>query len=72
MNVTRWDCKVVVDSMVNAILSSQPPSQLLVGMDARYGIVVLRMMPQWVRHYIIQLNMPHQLPAMLAKEETSP
>lgn len=72
MNAAKWDFKVVVDLMVDAIQSSCPPAQLLIGLDARFSMVILRMLPQWIRHYLIQISMPHQVPAMLVKEEKRP
>jgi hypothetical protein len=71
MKAGLWDFKVVVNSMVDAIQSSHPPAQLVIGMDAKFSMVVLRMLPQWFRHYVIQITMPHQVPAMLVKEEKS-
>ena len=65
MSVSQWDFKVVVDSMVQAIQSSQPPAQMLIGADAKYVGAVLRMFPQWFRHYVIQVTMPNQSPAMM-------
>jgi hypothetical protein len=65
MRVSQWDFKVVVDSIVLAIQSSQPPAQLLIGADAKYEMAVLRMFPQWLRHYLIQVAMPKQSPAMM-------
>ena len=65
----QWDFKVVVDSMLDAIQSSHPPAQLVIGMDAKFSLLVLTMLPQWLRHYIIQINLPRRLPAMLVKEE---
>jgi hypothetical protein len=43
--------------MVDAIQSSHPP------------LVILHILAQWFHHYLIQLTMPHQVPAMLVKEE---
>ena len=65
----QWDSAVVVDGITNAIQSSDPPSQLLIGSDARYSMVVLRMFPQWLRHYVVQLMMPSQTPAVMMKEK---
>jgi hypothetical protein len=64
-SVAQWDFKVVVDSIVQAIQSSQPPAQLLIGADAKYHLAVLRMFPQWLRHYLVQVAMPNQSPAMM-------
>jgi hypothetical protein len=58
--INQWDYKVVVECMINALESSHPPAQLLIGADAKYGLVVLRMFPAWVRHYIAQMLMPSQ------------
>jgi hypothetical protein len=70
VSVSQWDFKVVVDSIVQAIQSSQPPAQLLIGADAKYSMVVLRMFPQWLRHYLIQATMPNKSPAMMKKTST--
>jgi hypothetical protein len=65
MSVSEWDFKVVIDCMLRAMQSSQPPAQLVIGSDGKYGMVVMRMFPQWARHYLIQLTMPNQSPAMM-------
>lgn len=58
--VNQWDYKVVVDCMVDALESSYPPAQLLIGADCKYGLIVLRMIPAWIRVYIAQMLMPSQ------------
>jgi hypothetical protein len=69
MTATRWDFKVVIDVMIEAIQSSHPPAQLVIGSDARYTMTVLRMLPQWLRHVIVQIGLPNQTPAMLQKKK---
>jgi hypothetical protein len=72
MTAGQWDFKVVVDSMMEAIQSSHPPAQLVIGSDARFAMVLMRMLPQWLRHYLTQIHMPSQIPAMLAKPNDKP
>ena len=61
--------KVVVDSMVDCIESNNPPAQLVVGMDAKFVIMPMRMLPQWLRHYVMQLLYPKLIPATLLKQQ---
>lgn len=65
MNSNVWDSKVAVDCMVNALQSSSPPAQLVIGMDARTISAMLRMFPQWVRHLITMLLLPNLTPHIM-------
>ena len=62
----RWNLKVLTDSIVKVIKSRDPPAQIMIGMD-RYLHATFNMLPQWVRHLIVQLGMPPQIPAILTK-----
>ena len=61
--------KVVVDSMVECIESNNPPAQMAIGMDAKYAIMPMRMLPQWCRHFCIQLMQPKLIPAALVQHQ---
>jgi hypothetical protein len=70
INSSVWDFKVVVDQLVNILQSTAPPAQVVIGMDFRYGLVGLRMFPQWVRHRMMLLLLPNLTPAILATQRT--
>lgn len=57
-----WDWRVAVDCMMDAVEAQDPPTQVVVGIDAKYGMMVLRMLPEWVRQllpeYMIATNTP--------------
>jgi NAD(P)-dependent dehydrogenase (short-subunit alcohol dehydrogenase family) len=70
MNSALWDFKVVVNQLVNILQSTAPPAQVVIGMDVRYGMVGLRMFPQWIRHLMTSLFLPNLTPAILATRRT--
>jgi len=65
MTSARWELKVLIDSIVRVVKSKYPPAQLLVGLD-RYIHATLTMLPQWARHFLVQLMIPPQIPAAVA------
>lgn len=67
----RWNLQVVVDAVVSVVKSKRPPAQLMIGMD-RYAHATFNMLPQWARHFVIQLGMPKQVPAVLAQKNGMP
>jgi len=64
MTSGRWELKVLIDTMVRVIKSKYPPAQLMVGLDC-YVHATICMLPQWARHFIVQLGIPSQIPAVL-------
>ncbi|KAL3939124.1 MAG: hypothetical protein SGBAC_006104 [Bacillariaceae sp.] len=63
---STWNFKVVVDSMVEIVQSSSPPAQVVVGMDFKYGLAGIRMLPQWCRHCLTLIPLPYLEPAAMA------
>ena len=67
MTLTQWDFKVVVDTMVDAVLSIDPPCQLFIGTDAKFLIAWLRMFPVWFRFRIMQMMTPSLVPEVMKR-----
>jgi len=65
MRSVKWDFKVVIDCLVEIVSSSSPPAQVVVGMDYRYGMVGVRMLPQWFRHCMTLMSLPYLEPAAM-------
>lgn len=65
MRSVTWDFKVVIDCLVEIVSSSSPPAQVVVGLDFRYGIVGVRMLPQWFRHCLTLISLPYLEPAAM-------
>eukprot|EP00980_Cylindrotheca_fusiformis_P018722 scaffold6238_cov106-Cylindrotheca_fusiformis.AAC.8 len=66
-----WDMQVVVDHVAEDVIWSKkyprpPPAQTVIGMDWRYGMVGLRMLPQWFRQQLITFISPNLIPASVA------
>ena len=70
MTAAQWDVKVAIDAMVTVIQASKPPPQLLIGCDAKYGIVLLRMLPQWLCHLLVQACMPSQMTSAMKEDDS--
>ena len=62
MTANQWDIKTAIDCMIEALQSTRPPAQMVIGLDGKFCHCVMRMFPQWVNHYIIQACMPDQTP----------
>lgn len=63
-----WDMKVVVDTVVDhccCVHSDSSSGQIMIGMDTKFILSPLRMLPQSIRHWIVQALLPKQIPAMM-------
>ena len=63
-----WDMKVVVDTVVDhccCVHSDSSSGQMMIGMDTKFILSPLRMLPQSIRHWIVQALLPKQIPAMM-------
>ncbi len=51
VNVLRfvWPAHIVSEQVVKCIKASNPPAQLIVGMDGKFGLTVGRLIPAWAR-----------------------
>ena len=50
-----WRAKVVQQELVKSVLHVQPPSQIIVGSDAKYSMMILRHMPVWLQDWMQSL-----------------
>jgi len=68
-NVTSglWDMDGLVDTVVDqcVLSATKPPAQVLVGLDSKFCLSLLRMLPQGWRQLFFRVFMPQQTPAVL-------
>lgn len=50
-----WRARVVQQELVKSVLHQQPPSQIIVGSDAKYSMMILRHMPVWLQDWMQSL-----------------
>jgi NAD(P)-dependent dehydrogenase (short-subunit alcohol dehydrogenase family) len=50
-----WRARVVQQELVKSVLHKQPPSQIIVGSDAKYSLMILRHMPVWLQDWLQSL-----------------
>jgi hypothetical protein len=48
-----WPARIVSEEVVKCVKSPDPPAQLIVGMDGKFGLAVLRMIPAWARTMLL-------------------
>ena len=65
MMSTAWESSNVVYALIEAIESPKPPTQMVVGIDGKYGMCLFRMMPEWYRELFAQLITPTNVPTMI-------
>lgn len=44
-----WPASMVTEELMKCLHALDPPAQLLIGMDARFGLTILRLLPAWAR-----------------------
>lgn len=56
-NVHRcvWPASMVTQEIVKCLQSLHPPAQVLVGIDARFFIPIMRLVPAWVRTMVTSM-----------------
>jgi hypothetical protein len=50
-----WKARVVQQELVKSVLHKNPPSQIIVGSDAKYAMMILRHFPVWLQDWIQSL-----------------
>jgi NAD(P)-dependent dehydrogenase (short-subunit alcohol dehydrogenase family) len=60
-----WKIDAVVDALLNGLESRVIAPEVLVGMDARFALVVLRMLPAWVNDVVDSWVNPRLAPAAM-------
>jgi len=68
-----WDLDGLVNTVVEqcVLSAAPPPAQLLVGMDAKFGLSLLHMLPPGWRQFLFRVCMPPQTPAVLLSTWTT-
>lgn len=54
--VVNWDSQHVVDGMQQAVVTKSPPARILVGGDAKYVLILIRMLPTWISSRLLSLK----------------
>ena len=67
-NWINWDSANVVNAMQRSLTDKSPPPRIMVGSDARYSLIVMKMLPTWVSSRIFALKTPEV--GMMAKKRT--
>mmetsp|Transcript_31272 Transcript_31272/g.75615 ORF Transcript_31272/g.75615 Transcript_31272/m.75615 type:complete len:240 (+) Transcript_31272:172-891(+) len=71
MMSTAWESSNVAYALIEAIETPKPPTQMIVGIDAKYGMCLLRMMPEWFRELFAQIVTPTNVPAIIKDAKTA-
>ena len=66
-NWINWDSVNVVHAMQRSLTDKNPPPRILVGSDARYTLIVMKMLPTWLTSRMMDLKTPEV--AMMAKKK---
>lgn len=53
-----WEAQSVVDVLANSIQLLKPPLEVIVGMDAKFVLVFLKMLPMWLVATILSITSP--------------
>lgn len=54
----------MLDQMMNHVLRrNDPPGQVLIGLDAKFALVGLRLLPPWLEEMVLNLSNPLPTPA---------
>jgi short chain dehydrogenase len=61
-----WDTVVVIRQVVRCLRMKHAPAELIVGSDARFLLMLVRMLPSWLISFVVQLNTP-PIPAAMKK-----
>lgn len=54
----EWDPRMVVTELCRCVESKNPPPQVIVGSEARYFCMVVRLLPLWIQMKIYELLDP--------------
>jgi hypothetical protein len=61
-----WDTVVVIRQVVRCLRMKRAPAEVIVGSDARFLLMLARMLPSWLISHMVQLNSP-PIPAAMKK-----
>jgi len=64
---SMWKADVVLEEILKCLKSKTSPPDLLIGMDSRFAMPVLRMVPTWCSDFIVRVYPPLPTPADMAK-----
>jgi len=64
---TRWEANVVVRELVDCVRRPVPRPQVIVGSDAKFSGMVLRMLPVWLIDYLSSLSLSDDRPASMQR-----
>lgn len=64
---TRWEANVVVRELVDCVRRPVPRPQVIVGSDAKFSGMVLRMLPVWLTDYLTSLSLSDDRPASMQR-----
>ena len=64
-----WDPKHVVDAMIHGATSANPRHQYLVGMDAKFALPLLAMIPPRIRDELYCILLGESCPAAVKKQK---
>lgn len=66
-NVINWDSRNVVHAMQKSLTDKYPPPRIMVGSDARYMLILTKMLPTWYSSRLLAQNTPEV--AMMQKKK---
>ena len=66
-----WRMQVVVDDLMALLAARSVPAERIVGSDARFGLILMRMVPHAVVDLVQQWIPPRPLPACMQEKKGS-
>jgi len=66
-SIINWDSENVVEAMRRSCIYKSPPSRIVVGSNARYLLILAKMLPSWLTARLLTLKAPDIEPAMMKK-----
>jgi short-subunit dehydrogenase len=62
----KWDMNVVIEQVVQCLRMKYIPPEIIIGTDAKYALLLLRMLPSYIIDFIFYYNFP-PIPAIMKK-----
>ena len=62
-----WSPKYVEEALVSCVALKSPKSQVLVGMDAKYFLAIIRILPMWMQAKVLKGMASKALPECMKK-----
>jgi len=50
--LVTWDADIVTNEVMSCVKACRPPPQVIVGSDAKYVLLLLRMIPVWILDFV--------------------